>query len=150
MGEKMELKRAAYFDGRVATYLHRRSSDLPPQIAVLVEFEVTGDDVDAAAEAARGAAMQVASLKAQYLSRDDVPADLVEHERSVAAEIARNEGKPEAAIDKIVDGRITGLYKDLVLLDQASVRDNKKTVKALLDEAGATITRFTRLEVGEG
>lgn len=146
MGEKMELRRVAHFDGLVATYLHRRSSDLPPQIGVLVGF--TGDG-DAAAEAARGAAMQVASLRARYVSRDEVPAADVTHEREIALEIARNEGKPEAALDKIADGRVTGFFKDVVLLEQASVRDSKKTVQALLDEAGVTVVRFARFEVGE-
>jgi elongation factor Ts len=147
MGEKMELRRAAYFDGHVATYLHRRSSDLPPQIGVIVQFDGEGDD---AAEAARGAAMQVASLRAQYVTREEVPADLVEHERQVAADTAKEEGKPEAALSKIVEGRVQGFYKDVVLTEQASVRDSKKTVKAVLAEAGTTVTRFVRFEVGEG
>jgi elongation factor Ts len=147
MGEKMELRRAAYFDGHVATYLHRRSSDLPPQIGVIVQFDGEGDD---AAEAARGAAMQVASLRAQYVTREEVPADLVEHERRVAADTAKEEGKPEAALSKIVEGRVQGFYKDVVLTEQASVRDSKKTVKAVLAEAGTTVTRFVRFEVGEG
>ena len=145
MGEKMELSKAAHFDGKVATYLHRRSSDLPPQIGVLVEFT---SDADGAAEAARGAAMQIASLKAQYLTREDVPADLVAREREIAESIAREEGKPEAALSKIVEGRIQGLYKEIVLLEQPSVRENKKTVKAVLDEAGVVVTRFVRFEVG--
>ena len=150
MGEKMELRRAAYFDGHVATYLHRRSSDLPPQIGVIVEFETVGaTSPEAAAEAARGAAMQVASLRARYVSRDEVPPADVAHEREIAVEIAKNEGKPAAALDKIADGRINGFFKDVVLIEQASVRDNKKTVKALLDEAGAAVTRFARFEVGE-
>lgn len=146
MGEKMELRRAAYLDGHVATYLHRRSSDLPPQIGVIVAF---AGDGDAAAEAARGAAMQVASLKAQYVTRDEVPADVVEHERSIAESIAKEEGKPEAALARIVEGRVTGFYKEVVLTEQSSVRDSKKSVKALLEEAGATVTRFVRFEVGE-
>jgi elongation factor Ts len=145
MGEKMELRHAAYFDGPVATYLHRRSSDLPPQIGVIVAFTGDGDD---AAEAARGAAMQVASLRAQYVSIEDVPAEDVAREREVAEGIAREEGKPEAALQRIVDGRVQGFYKDVVLTEQSSVRDSKKTVKALLAEAGVTVTRFARFEVG--
>ena len=93
--------------------------------------------------------MQVAALKAQYLSREDVPADRVEAERAVYEKITREEGKPEQAIAKIVEGRLNGFYKDVVLLDQPSVSDNKKTVKALLDEAGVTVTRFARFEVGQ-
>jgi elongation factor Ts len=95
-------------------------------------------------------ALQIAALKAKYLTRDDVPADLVAAEKRVAQETAKAEGKPEAALSKIVEGRITGFYKDVVLLDQPSVSDNKKSVKALLDEAGVTVTRFVRFEVGQG
>lgn len=144
MGEKMELRRATYFGGKTALYMHRRSSDLPPQIGVLVEF--TGDD----AEAARGAAMQVASLRAQYVNRDEVPDEIVAKEREIAEAIAREEGKPEAALPKIVEGRVQGFFKDVVLVEQASVRDSKKTVRAVLEDAGVTVTRFARFEVGAG
>ena len=142
IGEKLELGRVAVFDGKVASYMHRRASDLPPAIGVLVEFD--GDDV----ETARGIAMQIASLRAQYLSRDDVPADVVENERRIAEATAREEGKPEQALTKIVEGRVTGFFKETVLLDQPYVRDNKKTVKAVLDEAAVTLKRFARFEVG--
>jgi elongation factor Ts len=137
IGEKLELGRVAVFGGKVASYMHRRASDLPPAIGVLVEFD--GDDV----ETARGAAM-----RAQYLTRDDVPADVVESERRIAEATAREEGKPEQALPKIVEGRVTGFFKETVLLDQPYVRDNKKTVKAVLDEAGVTLKRFARFEVG--
>jgi elongation factor Ts len=145
IGEKIELRRLAVFDGKVATYLHRRASDLPPQIGVMVAFEGDGD---AAAEAARGAAMQVSAMRAQYVTRDAVPADLVEKERSIADAIATNEGKPEQARTKIVEGRVNGFFKEVVLLEQSSVREPKRTVKALLDEAGAKVTDFARFEVG--
>jgi len=143
IGEKLVLRRAQYFDGSVETYLHKRAADLPPAVGVLVEF--TGDGT----EAAHAVALQIAALKARYLSRDDVPEDLIANERRIAEETAKAEGKPEAALAKIVDGRITGFYKDVVLLDQPSVSDNKKSVKALLDEAGVTVTRFVRFEVGQ-
>jgi len=110
---------------------------------VLVEF--TGDD----AEAARGAAMQVAALRAKYLTRDEVPAEIVENERRIAEQTAREEGKPEQAMPKIIEGKVNAYYKDNVLLEQPSVKDNKKTVKALLDEAGVTLTKFARFEVGQ-
>lgn len=145
IGEKLELRRYVAFDGAVATYLHKRASDLPPGVGVLVEYTGEGE---AAAEAARGAAMQVAALKAKYVTRDEVPADIVENERRIAEQTAQEEGKPEAALPKIVEGRVNGYYKDVVLTEQSSVTDSKKTVKALLDEAGATITRFARFEVG--
>ncbi|ATL69429.1 translation elongation factor Ts [Nocardia terpenica] len=146
IGEKLELRRVVSFTGPVATYLHKRSSDLPPAVGVLVEYQGEGD---AAAEAARSAAMQIAALKARYVTRDEVPADVVEKERSIAEATAREEGKPEAALPKIVEGRVNGFYKDVVLLEQPSVTDSKKTVKALLDEAGVTVTRFARFEVGQ-
>jgi elongation factor Ts len=143
IGEKLELARVVVLDGPVATYLHRRSADLPPAVGVLVEY--SGDN----ATAARGAAMQIAALKAKYVTRDEVPEDLVAHERRIAEETAREEGKPEQALAKIVEGRVNGFFKDVVLLDQPSVTDSKKSVKAQLDEAGVTVTRFARFEVGQ-
>ncbi|QLY29839.1 translation elongation factor Ts [Nocardia huaxiensis] len=143
IGEKLELRRVAAFDGQTTVYLHKRATDLPPAVGVLVEY--TGSDADAA----RAAGMQVAALKAKYLTREDVPADLVAKEREIAEATAKEEGKPEAALPKIVEGRVNGFYKDVVLLEQASVTDSKKTVKQQLDEAGVTITRFARFEVGQ-
>jgi elongation factor Ts len=147
IGEKLELRRVAYFDGTVETYLHKRAADLPPAVGVLVEY--TGSDPEKGVAAAHAVALQIAALKAKYLTREDVPEDVVANERRIAEETARNEGKPEQALAKIVDGRVTGFYKDVVLLDQPSVSDNKKSVKALLDEAGVTVTRFVRFEVGQ-
>jgi elongation factor Ts len=147
IGEKLELRRAAYFDGTVETYLHKRAADLPPAVGVLVEY--TGSDPQTSAAAAHAVALQVAALKAKYLTRDEVPEDIVANERRIAEETAKEEGKPEQALPKIVEGRLNGFYKDVVLLDQPSVSDSKKTVKALLDEAGVTVTRFVRFEVGQ-
>ena len=143
IGEKLELRRVQYFDGNVETYLHKRAADLPPAVGVLVEF--TGEDNNAA----HAVALQIAALKARYVSRDDVPDDVVASERRIAEETAKAEGKPEQALPKIVEGRLNGFFKDAVLLEQPSVSDNKKTVKALLDEAGVTVTRFVRFEVGQ-
>lgn len=143
IGEKLELRRATYFDGTVETYLHKRASDLPPAVGVLVEYTGSGT------EAAHAVALQIAALKAKYLTREDVPEDVVANERRIAEETAKEEGKPEQALPKIVEGRVTGFYKDVVLLDQPSVSDNKKSVKQLLDEAGVTVTRFARFEVGQ-
>ena len=147
IGEKLELRRAAYFDGQVETYLHKRAADLPPAVGVLVEFEA--GDSEKGEAAAHAVALQIAALKAKYLTREDVPADIVANERRIAEETAKEEGKPEQALPKIVEGRVTGFYKDVVLLEQPSVSDNKKSVKALLDEAGVTVTRFVRFEVGQ-
>ena len=141
IGEKIELGEVAYFDGTTVTYMHKRAADLPPAVGVLVEFE--GDEA-----AARAAAMQIAAMKAQYLTRDEVPADVVESERSIAEQKTREEGKPEQAIAKIVEGRLGGFFKEIVLLEQESVTESKKSVKAVLDEAGTTVKRFARFEVG--
>ena len=140
IGEKLEVSGAAYFDGSTVVYLHRRASDLPPQVGVLVEYE--GDDE----AAARAVAMQVAAMRPQYLSRDDVPADVVANERRIAEATAKEEGKPEQALPKIVEGRLNGFFKDVALLDQPSVTDNKTTVGKQLAAAGVTVTRFARLE----
>jgi elongation factor Ts len=146
LGEKLELRRVVKYDGPTTVYLHKRSADLPPSIGVLVQY--TGDG-EAAAEAARGAAMQIASLKAKYVSRDEIPADVVESEKRIAEATAREEGKPEAALPKIVEGRVNGFFKDVVLTEQSSVLDSKKSVKAVLDEAGIAVQRFARFEVGQ-
>ncbi|MGH3821920.1 MAG: translation elongation factor Ts [Pseudonocardiaceae bacterium] len=143
IGEKLQLRRVVSFDGEVATYLHRRASDLPPAVGVLVEYD------GAALEAARAVAMQVAAMKPRYVTRDEVPADVLANERRIAEETARKEGKPEQALPKIVEGRLNGFFKDSVLLEQSSVQESKKTVKAFLDEAGVTVRRFARFEVGQ-
>ena len=141
IGEKIELGQYAAFDGDSVVYLHKRAADLPPAVGVLVEYE--GD-----ADAARAAAMQIAAMRPQYLTRDEVPADIVAHERSIAEQKSREEGKPEQAIAKITEGRLNGFFKEVVLLEQASVTESKKTVKAVLDESGTTVKRFARFEVG--
>jgi len=143
IGEKLELRRVVSFDGPVAVYLHRRDPDLPPSVGVLVEYQ--GE----AADAARGAAMQIAAMKPRYVTRDEVPEDVVATERRIAEETAREEGKPEQALPKIIEGRVNGFYKDTVLTEQASVQESKKTVKAVLDAAGITVTRFARFEIGQ-
>ena len=143
IGEKMELKRYVHIDGPVALYLHKRASDLPPAIGALVAFD--GADADVA----RGVAMQVAAARPRYTTRDEVPGDVLDNERRIAEATAREEGKPEQILPRIVEGRLNGFYKDVVLLEQSSVQDNKRTVKALLDEAGVTVKEFARFEVGQ-
>jgi elongation factor Ts len=142
IGEKLELGQLVVLDGKTTTYLHRRATDLPPQIGVIVAFE--GDD----AETARGVAMHVATYAPAYLTRDEVPADVVETEKRVAEAKAREEGKPEQALPKIIEGSVNGYYANNVLIEQKYVRDNKKSVKAVLDEAGVTVTKFVRFAVG--
>ena len=140
IGEKLEVSGAAHFDGDTVVYLHRRASDLPPQVGVLVEYQ--GEDQ----AAARAVAMQAAAMRPQYLNRDEVPADVVANERRIAEATAKEEGKPEQALPKIIEGRLNGFFKEVCLLDQPSVTDNKTTVGKQLAAAGVTVTRFARLE----
>ncbi|MFI1192614.1 translation elongation factor Ts [Micromonospora sp. NPDC020750] len=147
IGEKLVLNRFAKLDGTVAVYLHRKSQDLPPAVGVLVEY--SGKTDEAGDADARGVAMQIAAMRPKYLTRDEVPADVVEAERRIAEQTAREENKPEAALPKIIEGRVNAFFKDYVLVEQASVADNKKAVKQLLAEAGIEVTRFLRFEVGQ-
>ncbi len=143
LGEKLVLNRVAKFDGQTAVYLHKRSADLPPVIGVLVQY--TGDN----SAAARATAMQISAVPTtKYLSRDDIPTDVLESEKRIAEGIAREEGKPEAALPKIVEGRVSGFYKASVLGEQSSVRDSKMTVGKVLEGAGISVTGFERFEVG--
>jgi elongation factor Ts len=143
LGEKIVLDRFAQFsDGFVASYLHRTSPDLPPQVGVLVELD------KADAQTAKDVAQHIAAFAPKYLTRDDVDAETVENERRVAEATAREEGKPEAALARIVEGRVNGFFKENVVLEQAFARDNKKTVQKVLDEAGVTLKRFARFRVG--
>ena len=101
-------------------------------------------------DAARNAAMQVAAMRPTYVRRDDVPADVVDNERRIAEATAKEEGKPEAALPKIVEGRLQGFFKEAVLLEQPSVLDSKRTVEQVLADSGTTVTAFARFEVGQG
>jgi elongation factor Ts len=150
IGEKLVLNRFGVLGGTVAVYLHRKSPDLPPAVGVMVEYSATGGGADEAAESdARGVAMQIAAMRPKYLTRDEVPADVVETERRIAEQTAREEGKPEAALSRIVEGRVNAFFKDFVLVDQPSVQDQKKSVAQVMKEAGVTVHRFVRFEVGQ-
>ncbi|QES47987.1 elongation factor Ts [Streptomyces venezuelae] len=143
LGEKIVLDRfAQYADGFVSAYMHRTMPDLPPQIGVLVEFDKEN------AELAKGVAQHIAAFAPKYLTREDVPAEVIESERRVAEETTRAEGKPEAALPKIVEGRVNAFFKDATLLGQPYALDQKKSVQQILDEAGVTLKRFTRIKVG--
>jgi elongation factor Ts len=144
LGEKIGIRRVALLEGDyVASYLHKTSPDLPPAIGALVAL--SGEHP----ELGRQIAQHLAAFPARFLSRDDVPADVLEAERRLAEQIAREEGKPEQALAKIVEGRVTGFFKDFVLLEQAFVMDNKKSVAKVLDEAGLRVTGFARFKVGQ-
>jgi elongation factor Ts len=143
--EKVEVGRFARFEGGyVTSYLHKSDPALPPTLGVLVQLESDGS-----AGVAQDVAHQVAAMRPRWVSRDDVPEDVVAAERRIAEQMTREEGKPEAAIGKIVDGRVNAFLKDVVLLEQASVRDQKKAVKQLLAEHGATVLGFARFQIGQ-
>jgi elongation factor Ts len=142
--EKIELGRYARLDGGyVTTYLHRSDRDLPPTLGVLVQLDAANEAV------AKDLAQQIAATPAQYVTRDEVPADLVEKERRIAEEITREEGKPEQAIPKIVDGRVNAFFKDIVLTEQASVKDPKQSIKSVLAAGGVNVQAFARFRVGQ-
>jgi elongation factor Ts len=147
IGEKLVIGRFAVLDGVLAVYMHRKSPDLPAQVGVAVAY--TGKSDEAGEADARGVAMQIAAMRPKYLTRDEVPADIVESERRIAEQAAVEEGKPAAALPKIVEGRVNAFFKDYVLLEQSSVTDQKKTVQQVLKEAGLQVERFVRFEVGQ-
>ncbi|MGW6917693.1 translation elongation factor Ts [Kitasatospora sp. NPDC054939] len=144
LGEKIVFRRFAQFDGDgfVAVYLHKTSPDLPPAVGVLVELDKENADV------AKDVAQHIAAFAPKYLSREDIPAEDIENERRVAEATAREEGKPEAALPKIVEGRVTGFVKENSVLEQAFAKDNKKTVAKVLEENGVALKRFARFRVG--
>ena len=144
LGEKIEVRRVATFEGEyVGLYLHKTSPDLPPQLGVLVELSAENADI------AKDVAQHIAALPPQFVSRDEVPEDAVAKEREIARATAIEEGKPEGALDKIVEGRVTGFFKENVLVEQSFAKDNKKTVGKVLDEAGVKVLRFARFKVGQ-
>jgi elongation factor Ts len=147
IGEKLVINRFAVLDGNLAVYMHRKSPDLPAQVGVGVVF--TGKDDEAAESDARGIAMQIAAMRPKYVTRDEVPDDVLATERRIAEETAREEGKPEAVLARIVEGRVNGFFKDFVLIEQSSVSDSTKTVKQVLANAGIQVTQFVRFEVGQ-
>jgi elongation factor Ts len=142
--EKLELGRFARFEGGyVDRYLHRTDAALPPTLGVLVQLDHENQEV------AKDLAQQIAAMRPLYTAREDVPADVVEKERRIAEQITRDEGKPEQAIPRIVDGRLNAYFKDVVLTEQAFVKDNKTTIKQVLAQDNVTVTAFARFQVGQ-
>lgn len=143
LGEKVELRRIAVVSGEsFAIYLHKTSKDLPPQVGVVVGY--AGTD----AETARSLAQHISFANPTYLTREDVPADEVENERRIVEEISRNEGKPEAALPKIIEGRLGAYFKQVALLEQEYARDNKLTIAQVVKDSGLTVSGFARFKVG--
>ena len=144
LGEKIEVRRVTSFEGvYVGLYLHKTSPDLPPQLGVLIELSAEN------AQLAKDVAQHIAALPPQFVTRDEVPDELVAKEREIARATAIEEGKPEGALDKIVEGRVTGFFKDNVLVEQSFAKDSKKTVGKVLEEAGVQVLRFARFKVGQ-
>jgi elongation factor Ts len=143
LGEKVELRRLVRLSAdHYAVYLHRTSKDLPPQIGVVLAYQ--GDD----AETARSIAQHISFADPVYLGRDDVPPAEVENERRIVETISREEGKPEAALPKIVEGRVGAFFKQVALLEQDYARDNKLSVGKVVADAKLTINGFARFKVG--
>jgi elongation factor Ts len=144
-------------NGVIEAYLHR-TGDYPPQVGALIELDCESDFVAKGEEfrtLARELALHVAAAAPRWITREEVPAEVIAEEREVALEQARNEGKPEAAWDKIVDGRLNSFFKETVLLEQAYVREPKTTIENLIKEnisklqENITVRRFTRYNVKE-
>jgi elongation factor Ts len=143
IGEKIVVSKVARVEGQAVTsYVHKTNPDLPPQIGVLLAYE--GDD----AAVARDVAMHIAAIPSKALTRDEISQDLVDDARRVAENQTREEGKPEQAIPRIVEGRVNAFFKQNVVLEQEFAKDPNKTVAQVLEEAGATATNFARFKVG--
>jgi elongation factor Ts len=143
IGEKLELTNVANYTGDTHTYLHRRSQDLPPQVGVLVEYTGAKDEA-----LVHNVALQIASMSPIVVTKDDVPAETVESEKRIAEATAKEEGKPDQAIPRIIEGRVQAFYKDNCLVEQAAIFGETATVGEALDQGGVTITRFVRFSAG--
>lgn len=152
-GEHVKVGQFAKISGEhVEIYAHKKSVEMPPSIVAMIATDKAG------AAVAHEAALQISAMGAQWLTREDVPAEVLESETRVATEKTTEElkskGKPEAVIEKIapkiVEGRLNAFYKETVLLEQAYVKDPSKTVGDLFKEVGGNATAFARVEVGKG
>jgi elongation factor Ts len=142
--EKLELGRFARFEGGyVTTYLHKSDRDLPPTLGVLLELDQPSEEI------AKDVTQQIAAMRPQYTNRDEVPADIVEKERRIAEQITRDEGKPEQAIPKIVEGRLGAFFKDVVLVEQPYVKEPKQNIGQVLKAGGVNVRGFARFQVGQ-
>jgi elongation factor Ts len=152
LGENVAVGRVIVFeaaDGILDGYKHVQSER--GTIGVLVDVGGVDRDDAPAREVAHDIALHIASAAPRYLTRDDVPADVLDKERAVFEELTRNEGKPEPAIPKIIEGRLNGFFKDNVLTEQPFVRDPKQTITKLLAglNPDARVRRFARVKIGE-
>jgi len=142
--EKLELGRFARLDGSyITSYLHRSDPGLPPARGALVQL----DSADAAT--GKDIAQQIAASMPAYVISEEVPAEIVAKERRIAEQMTREEGKPEQAIGKIVEGRVNAFFKEVVLVEQPFIKDPKKTVKQVLAERKVTVRSFARFQIGQ-
>ena len=143
-GEHVKVGQFAKIAGpHVEIYAHKKSAEMPPSIVAMIATDEAG------AKVAHEAALQISAMGAKWLTREDVPADVVESERRVATEKSLAEGKPEKIVPKIVEGRLNAFFKEVVLLEQPYVKDPSKTVGKLFDEVGGKAFAFARVEVGK-
>ena len=152
LGERIELGRVVRYetaDALLDGYQHVQNDR--GTIGVLVELGGVDRSDATTKELAHGIALHIASAAPRYLTRDDVPAEVVGSERAVLEALTRNEGKPEQAIPKIVEGRLNAFFRDNTLVEQGFVREPKTTVGTLIEGlgAGATVRRFVRVKIGE-
>ena len=144
-GEHVKVGQFAKITGpRVEIYAHKKSAEMPPSIVAMIATDEAG------AAVAHEAALQISAMGARWLTREDVPEDVVEAERRVATEKSLAEGKPEKIVPKIVEGRLNAFFKENVLLEQAYVKDPSKSIGDLFKEVGGQALAFARLEVGKG
>lgn len=144
MGEKIEIKKFSRLEGGyIHIYLHKPDPALPAGVGAIVQIESANEQV------AKDLAQQIAAMAPLYLTREDVPSEVIEIEKRVAEQTAKEAGKPEAAIERIVEGRVGSYFKDFCLVEQSWVRDNKKTIKNLLEENKVIVTSFARYKVGQ-
>lgn len=144
-GEHVKVGQYAKISGpHVEIYAHKKSAEMPPSIVAMIATDEAG------AAVAHEAALQISAMGAKWLTREDVPEEIVESERRVATEKSLAEGKPEKIVPKIVEGRLNAFYKENVLLEQAYVKDPSKTIGDLFKDAGGNAIAFARVEVGKG
>ena len=146
-------------EGIVFTYLHRPDPNYPPKLGVLVELNCETDFVaktEGFERVAKDIAMHISFADPSWTTRDQVPQHVIDEESAIYAKQAKDSGKPEQVVDKIVSGKLESFYKETVLLDQEWIQDKNKTIATLIDEAKASMSEnisignFCRIRVGEG
>jgi elongation factor Ts len=145
-------------EGIVYSYMHRPQPDYPPKLGVLIELNCESDFVaktEAFERLAKDVAMHISFADPSWTARDEVPQDIIDDESAIYAKQAKDSGKPEQVIEKIVQGKMEAFYKERVLLDQEWIQDKSKTISELIEEAktnlgeNISVGSFARIRVGE-